>query len=74
MEEPEFSRLIAVLYQYGLRQVQEVGGLFIIERQDGEALVFVGDPSGRVPVSMLTPILEAAGMEESTFWQLYETI
>ncbi len=72
---PEFGKTVAVVFLYGLRPVSWDGDLIvIIDPNSGRRLVFSGDPTDEVPRPALDALLDAIGMDEATFWQLYETV
>lgn len=75
MSQTEFGKTLAVLFEYGLRPTYWEGDLFIIVDSERKLkLALAGDGPDEVPSAVLEKLLEYAGMEESTFWQLYETI
>ncbi|PKB70648.1 MAG: hypothetical protein BZY87_08930 [SAR202 cluster bacterium Io17-Chloro-G6] len=75
MNSAEFAKTLAVLIQYGLHPSYWDGDLFIIyDPNRDQRLVFSGDVDDEVPTPAFETLLEYIGMEEETFWQLYETI
>ena len=74
MKIAEFSKVLSVLFQYGLLPIYWEGDLLIIQGINNKRMVFSGGLGDEVPDLALATILEHVGMDEGAFWQYYYTI
>ena len=75
MYDVEYPKLLNVLFQYGLWPIEWSGDYVILRNPHNDTFISLSsDPTTLVPRDALPDILSYAGMDESQFWQLYDTL